>query len=51
MTETDEVNPHSDLKKKCDGLRYDLKMCLLKSECVQEYHHLPKLTKIKISIY
>ena len=41
MSETEDVNHHAD-KKKCDGLRYDLKMCLLKSDCCQVYHHLPK---------
>ncbi len=41
-TETDEINPHSEEKRKCDGLRYDLKMCLLKSECVTTYKTVPR---------
>ena len=43
MLSSDDANPHAEVKKKCDGLRYDLKMCLLKSDCVQTYHHLPKV--------
>lgn len=39
---SDDVNPHADVKKNCDGLRYDLKMCLLNSQCVQEYGHTPR---------
>jgi cytochrome c oxidase assembly factor 5 len=41
--ETNDLNPHSDeMKKSCDGLRYDLKMCLLKSECVTTYKTVPR---------
>lgn len=41
--ETNDLNPHSDeAKKSCDGLRYDLKMCLLKSECVTTYKTVPR---------
>lgn len=32
----------TQIKHKCDGLRYDLKMCLLNSECVQVYHKTPR---------
>lgn len=42
MSDSDVPNAHADLKNHCDGLRYDLKMCLLRSECVQEYKHTPK---------
>ncbi|CAF1052422.1 unnamed protein product [Brachionus calyciflorus] len=42
MTDSDSSNPHSEIKRKCDGLRYDLKMCLLKSDCVQKYHTVPR---------
>ena len=38
----ENTNPHAELKHHCDGLRYDLKTCLLNSECVHEYHHTPK---------
>jgi cytochrome c oxidase assembly factor 5 len=39
-----EIVDDSDiaLKQKCDGLRYDLKMCLLKSDCVQVYKKSPR---------
>lgn len=40
---SDDSNPHVDhTKNHCDGLRYDLKMCLLQSDCVKEYRHTPK---------
>ena len=42
MSDTETPNPHADAKKHCEGLRYDLKMCLLKSECVQVHHRTPK---------
>jgi cytochrome c oxidase assembly factor 5 len=29
-------------RKKCDGLRYDLKLCLLESDCCKKYRVLPK---------
>lgn len=29
-------------KHKCDGLRYDLKKCLLASDCVKLHGHIPK---------
>jgi cytochrome c oxidase assembly factor 5 len=45
LSELDEIDT-SDTpirpKHKCDGLRYDLKMCLLKSDCVQVYRQLPR---------
>ena len=51
MSETEDVNPHAEPKKKCDGLRYDLKMCLMRSECVQTYHHLPKVIRLISSFF
>ena len=38
----DDDGVPSKPKMKCDGLRYDLKMCLLKSDCVQVYKTLPR---------
>lgn len=42
MVDSDTSNPHAEERRKCDGLRYDLKMCLLKSDCVQKYHTVPR---------
>jgi hypothetical protein len=39
---SDTPEEHHDPKRKCDGLRYDLKMCLLKTECVQTYKVVPR---------
>lgn len=50
MSDSDDANPHEQQRRKCDGLRYDLKMCLLKSDCVQEYHHLPKVVEARKEI-
>jgi cytochrome c oxidase assembly factor 5 len=38
----EDSHQSSKPKMKCDGLRYDLKMCLLKSDCVQVYKTLPR---------
>ncbi len=42
MSETTDVIPHDHVKRKCDGLRYDLKMCLLNSDCVTKHGKKPK---------
>ena len=42
MSETADVNPHDEVKRKCDGLRYDLKVCLLQSDCVTKHGRMPK---------
>lgn len=38
----DDKDSTSKVKHKCDGLRYDLKMCLLSSDCVKVYHTVPR---------
>ena len=42
MSSSNESETEPLAKRKCDGLRYDLKMCLLRSDCVQVYHTVPR---------
>ena len=41
-TQTKEDHYEDQTRRKCDGLRYDLKMCLLNSDCVKVHNRIPK---------
>jgi cytochrome c oxidase assembly factor 5 len=36
------MSTEAEPRRKCDGLRYDLKLCLLESDCCKKFHTIPK---------